>query len=222
VHDLRHTAGTLATAAGGSLRKVRDRLGHSTTVAAVRYQHVMADRDAAIAPGAESADRGHMSAAMARRWHAGPRDQTRRCDRPGVTPGLACWFGVEPPPESNRRPHHYHGSAAKRRAKARLRRSLRTVGGQVMCSLRRFPRAGFRFDPTDLSRMLQRDGRARPILGDSCLVMCASHRVSFVIFCSPKDHAVAVSTRGATPINRPAVHQRLWMPLRLPGWLGLA
>jgi hypothetical protein len=49
VHDLRHTAGTLATAAGGSLRKVMDRLGHSTTVAAVRYQHVMADRDAVIA-----------------------------------------------------------------------------------------------------------------------------------------------------------------------------
>ena len=47
--DLRHTAGTLATAAGGSLREVMDRLGHSTTVAAVRYQHVMADRDAAIA-----------------------------------------------------------------------------------------------------------------------------------------------------------------------------
>jgi integrase len=49
LHDLRHTAGTLATAAGGSLREVMDRLGHSTTVAAVRYQHVMADRDAAIA-----------------------------------------------------------------------------------------------------------------------------------------------------------------------------
>ena len=49
VHDLRHTAGTLATAAGGSLREVMDRLGHSTTVAAVRYQHVTADRDAAIA-----------------------------------------------------------------------------------------------------------------------------------------------------------------------------
>jgi integrase len=49
VHDLRHTAGTLAAAAGGSLREVMDRLGHSTTVAAVRYQHVMADRDAAIA-----------------------------------------------------------------------------------------------------------------------------------------------------------------------------
>ena len=49
MHDLRHTAGTLATAAGGSLREVMDRLDHSTTVAAVRYQHVMADRDAAIA-----------------------------------------------------------------------------------------------------------------------------------------------------------------------------
>jgi integrase len=49
VHDLRHTAGTLATAAGGSLREVMHRLGHSTTVAAVRYQHVMADRDAVIA-----------------------------------------------------------------------------------------------------------------------------------------------------------------------------
>jgi hypothetical protein len=45
----RHTAGTLATAAGGSLREVMDRLGHSTTVAAVRYEHVMADPDAAIA-----------------------------------------------------------------------------------------------------------------------------------------------------------------------------
>jgi integrase len=49
VYDLRHTAGTLATAAGGSLREVMHRLGHSTTVAAVRYQHVMAERDAAIA-----------------------------------------------------------------------------------------------------------------------------------------------------------------------------
>jgi integrase len=49
VHDLRHTAGTLATAAGSSLREVMNRLGHSTTVAAVRYQHVMTDRDAAIA-----------------------------------------------------------------------------------------------------------------------------------------------------------------------------
>jgi integrase len=49
VHALRHTADTLATVAGGSLREVMPRLGHSTTAAAVRYPHVMADRDAAIA-----------------------------------------------------------------------------------------------------------------------------------------------------------------------------
>ena len=48
-HDLRHTAGTLATAAGASLREVVRRLGHSTTTAAIRYQHVMDTPDAAIA-----------------------------------------------------------------------------------------------------------------------------------------------------------------------------
>jgi integrase len=63
VHDLRHTAGTLATAAGGSLREVMHRLGHSTTVAAVRYQHVMAERDAAIAR-AEPADRAWLAGAQ--------------------------------------------------------------------------------------------------------------------------------------------------------------
>jgi chemotaxis response regulator CheB len=45
----RHATGALAAGPGGSLREIIHRLGHSTTVAAVRYQHVMADRDAAIA-----------------------------------------------------------------------------------------------------------------------------------------------------------------------------
>jgi hypothetical protein len=40
-----------------------------------------------------------------------------------------------PPPESNRRPHPYHGSAAKRRAKRRPRRSQRTVDAVVMGSV---------------------------------------------------------------------------------------
>jgi hypothetical protein len=35
--------------------------------------------------------------AMARRWHAGQKAHPWRCDRPGVGPGLCCWFGVEPP-----------------------------------------------------------------------------------------------------------------------------
>jgi integrase len=97
VHDLRHTAGTLATAAGGSLREVMDRLGHSTTVAAVRYQHVMARPGRRHCPGAEPADRGQVSAAMARRWHASPKAHRWAWNRPGVGPGLSCWFVVEPP-----------------------------------------------------------------------------------------------------------------------------
>jgi integrase len=45
-HDLRHTAATLAVAAGASTREL---MGHSSSAAALRYQHVMAGRDAAIA-----------------------------------------------------------------------------------------------------------------------------------------------------------------------------
>jgi hypothetical protein len=39
----------LAKLEADGVGQAMDRLGHSTTVAAVRYQHVMADRDAAIA-----------------------------------------------------------------------------------------------------------------------------------------------------------------------------
>jgi integrase len=48
-HDLRHTAATLAVAAGASTRELMVRMGHSSSAAALRYQHVMAGRDAAIA-----------------------------------------------------------------------------------------------------------------------------------------------------------------------------
>jgi hypothetical protein len=48
-HDFRHTAATLAVAAGASTRELMVRMGHSSSAAALRYQHVMAGRDAAIA-----------------------------------------------------------------------------------------------------------------------------------------------------------------------------
>ena len=48
-HDLRHTAATLAVAAGASTRELMVRMGHSSSAAALRYQHVMVGRDAAIA-----------------------------------------------------------------------------------------------------------------------------------------------------------------------------
>jgi integrase len=48
-HDLRHFSGTVAAQSGATLAEVMGRLGHSTTQAAMRYQHAAQDRDAAIA-----------------------------------------------------------------------------------------------------------------------------------------------------------------------------
>ena len=48
-HDLRHTSATLSIAAGASTRELMARMGHSSSAAALRYQHVMAGRDTAIA-----------------------------------------------------------------------------------------------------------------------------------------------------------------------------
>lgn len=48
-HDLRHFAGTSAAVAGATMGEVMARLGHSTSHAAMRYQGVAANRDAAIA-----------------------------------------------------------------------------------------------------------------------------------------------------------------------------
>ena len=47
-HDLRHTGATLAAATGATLAELMYRLGHSTSGAAMRYQHASLDRDAAI------------------------------------------------------------------------------------------------------------------------------------------------------------------------------
>lgn len=48
-HDLRHSAATLALAAGANTRELMERMGHASPAAALRYQHVMPGRDAAIA-----------------------------------------------------------------------------------------------------------------------------------------------------------------------------
>jgi integrase len=49
IHGLRHTGATLAAATGATLAELMRRLGHSTAVAAMRYQHATDDRDRAIA-----------------------------------------------------------------------------------------------------------------------------------------------------------------------------
>jgi len=49
VHDLRHAGNTLAGEAGASLRELMDRMGHSSTRAALIYQHRTSLRDKLIA-----------------------------------------------------------------------------------------------------------------------------------------------------------------------------
>ena len=48
-HDLRHTLGSLAHAAGASLPEVRDLLGHTTLAMVSRYAHSYQDRLAEVA-----------------------------------------------------------------------------------------------------------------------------------------------------------------------------
>ncbi|MEU0572451.1 tyrosine-type recombinase/integrase [Nonomuraea sp. NPDC005983] len=48
-HDLRHAGNTLAAATGASLRELMTRMGHSSTRAALIYQHATQERDQAIA-----------------------------------------------------------------------------------------------------------------------------------------------------------------------------
>jgi integrase len=49
IHDLRHTGNHFAAATGASLRELMGRMGHSTTRAALIYQHRTAERDRLIA-----------------------------------------------------------------------------------------------------------------------------------------------------------------------------
>ena len=49
VHDLRHTGNTLASRTGASLAYLMARMGHSTTRAALIYQHTANEQDKQIA-----------------------------------------------------------------------------------------------------------------------------------------------------------------------------
>lgn len=50
-HDLRHTGNTMAAAQGASLKELMERVGHSSTRAALIYQHATRERDKKIAAG---------------------------------------------------------------------------------------------------------------------------------------------------------------------------
>jgi len=57
-HDLRHLGAVLAAQTGATLAELMGRLGHSSPAAAMRYQHVAAGRDAAIADALSVLARG--------------------------------------------------------------------------------------------------------------------------------------------------------------------
>jgi integrase len=63
VHDLRHTAATLAAATGATTKELMERMGHASSAVALRYQHVMADRQAALAAALDDLARDATSAA---------------------------------------------------------------------------------------------------------------------------------------------------------------
>jgi integrase len=77
-HDLRHTAATLAAAAGATTKELMERMGHTSPAVALRYQHVMADRRGAIAAALDGLARAAQQATgrrrpRARRGHDGSR-----------------------------------------------------------------------------------------------------------------------------------------------------
>jgi integrase len=49
LHDLRHTGSTWSAQSGATLKELMARIGHSSTRAAMIYQHATRDRDHAIA-----------------------------------------------------------------------------------------------------------------------------------------------------------------------------
>ena len=96
-HDLRHVGGMLAAATGASLRELMTRLGHSSTRAALIYQHATRDRDQAIAKAlGDLVEQVRTSSARPETVHrdvfrslwpvCGPKSALHAAERPSTTP----------------------------------------------------------------------------------------------------------------------------------------
>lgn len=94
-HDLRHFGGVMAAIAGATTKEVMDRLGHTTSTAAMRYQHVAAGRadvlaDALSALASAQSQRANAVAVEHRQLGDRPTDETtaqvlgQRTDARGV------------------------------------------------------------------------------------------------------------------------------------------
>ncbi|WP_189244145.1 tyrosine-type recombinase/integrase [Planobispora rosea] len=74
-HDLRHTGNTLAASAGASIRELMERMGHSSTRAAMIYQHSTDERQREVARKLDGLARGAL----------GERSGTQRAREPDET-----------------------------------------------------------------------------------------------------------------------------------------
>lgn len=85
-HDLRHAWNTLTADAGASLRELMDRMGHSSTRAALIYQHSSDERQRKLADAVGEAAGGTPQDSDTI-WHArgtrGQRPIVKVCRRPG-------------------------------------------------------------------------------------------------------------------------------------------
>lgn len=71
-HDLRHTGNTFTADAGANLRELMDRMGHSSTRAALIYQHSSSERQRTLADAVGEAAR----AALQKAWQPGKASGT--------------------------------------------------------------------------------------------------------------------------------------------------
>jgi integrase len=94
-HDLRHTGATLAAATGATLADLMARLGHSTPVATMRYQHAASDRDKAIGEALSGSPRqSSLRCRGGRNPRTGENCSMRRFCCPGCRATGASWCGA--------------------------------------------------------------------------------------------------------------------------------
>lgn len=75
-HDLRHTGATVAAQTGATLRELMNRVGHSTTRAAIIYQHAADGRDQKIAAALDKLIKAEQSKKRADRKRQGRKPPT--------------------------------------------------------------------------------------------------------------------------------------------------
>lgn len=69
IHDLRHAGLTLAAQSGATLAEVMRRAGHTTSRAALLYQHAAEDRDRDLAARLSDVRPSQIATVRARRGH---------------------------------------------------------------------------------------------------------------------------------------------------------